>query len=175
MDVDWEVEIGGGAPVIEADWPGMADLRRYPELISEVDEASAFPPLANLLIQLNSNESPVWTSKCDLWELEPGGLAVYVDLIPHDENVFSEWRRVEGVCRALVRRMAAHDELESNAAITLVVRQATTEKADGFGVTAYFSSETVSAPDAATAVSDAMVAFSNAIRGTDPLEDPDQS
>jgi len=175
MDVDWEVEIGGGAPVIEAHWPGLIDLRGHPERIGEVTEASAYPPLADLLVRLNSFESPVWTSKCDVWEPEPGELAAYVDLIPRDGSVFSEWPRVEQLCRALVKGMVSLAELESAAAITLVVRQATTEKADGFGITAYFSAEAGSAPPATIAVAGAMVAFSNAIRGAAPLEAPDQS
>ena len=46
MEADWEVEIGGDAPVIEAQWPGLVDLRANPERICEIAEASAFPPLS---------------------------------------------------------------------------------------------------------------------------------
>ena len=54
MEADWEVEIGGDAPVIDAQWPGLVDLRANPERVCEIAEASAFPPLADLLLALNS-------------------------------------------------------------------------------------------------------------------------
>ncbi len=31
MEADWEFEVGGDAPVIEAHWPGFVDLRQNPE------------------------------------------------------------------------------------------------------------------------------------------------
>ena len=70
MEADWEVEVGGGAPVIEALWPGFVDLRLYPERIGEIQEAAGFPALAGLLRSLNGAGSSLWTAKCDLWEPE---------------------------------------------------------------------------------------------------------
>jgi hypothetical protein len=193
MEIDWEVEIGGGAPVIEADWPGFTNLRENPERIGEITEASAFPPLADLLLRLNSHTSPVWTPKCDVWQPEDGGLACYVDLIPRAESLFADWRRVEWFCRALVEQMTAHPapgaeaqagehrigiaqpESEGVATISFVVRQAITGRAEGYGITAYFSAGAESLPDVATVVADAMVAFSSAIRSTEFLEAPDKS
>ena len=49
MEADWEVEVGGGAPVIDALWAGFVDLRRQPERIEEIAEAGKFPALAPLL------------------------------------------------------------------------------------------------------------------------------
>jgi hypothetical protein len=164
MDIDWEVEIGGGAPVIEAHWPGFIDLRANPERITEIEEASAFPPLADLLLRLNSPNSPVWTSKCDIWNPEQAGLAIYIDLLPYNGIVFADWRRAEGLCRALVEQIngkGAHDESGDGATITLVVRQAVAGQAEGCGITVYFSAE--GAP-AESRIADAMVAFSNAIQ-----------
>jgi hypothetical protein len=172
MDIDWEVEIGGGAPVIDAHWQGFVDLRAHPERIGEIAEASQFPPLAALLIKLNSLTSPVWTSKCDAWVPETGGQACYVDLIPHDESVFAEWQRAEGFCRALVKQMIVYDNSENGETITLVVRQAIASQAEGFGVTAYFSADGTS-PD--SAMVRAMVAFSNAILSEAFLQPRDQS
>ena len=40
MEADWEVEVGGGAPVIEADWPGFVDLRGEPERVNEMEEVA---------------------------------------------------------------------------------------------------------------------------------------
>jgi hypothetical protein len=186
MDIDWEVEIGGGAPVIEALWPGFIDLRTHPERIGEIAETSAFAPLADLLISLNSPQSPIWTSKCDVWEPEPGGAACYVDLIPRHGSVFADWRCVERLCRALVKQMTtrnARDESDAagtdatiaDAPVSLVIRQAIAGQAEGYGITAYFSAGAESLPDAATVVANAMVAFSNAIRSAAFLDAPDQS
>jgi len=45
MEADWEVEIGRGAPVIDALWEGFVDLSMTPERINEIEEARDFPPL----------------------------------------------------------------------------------------------------------------------------------
>ena len=181
MEADWEVEVGGSAPVIEAHWPGFIDLRAQPARIGDIAEATAFPPLADLLLALNSVGSPVWTSKCDVWEPEPGALACYVDLLPLRGGVFTEWERAEAFCRVLVKRITPRaapaserqsgrhpilvggDGSGSASAITLIVRRAVTEQFEGFGVTAYFSADAQYSPDAATATATAMVVFSNSL------------
>ncbi len=181
MDADWEVEIGGGAPIIEAHWPGFVDLRRRPERIGEIAEVGNLSALADLLLKMNARPSPLWTSKCDVWIPEAGALACYVDLLPRDANAFSEWRNVERFCQKWARRLSAREgpeisasakihpiqiaghDAESEAAITLVVRQAITSQWEGFGITAYFSAGPSSVQVAEVAISAAMVAFSNAI------------
>ena len=106
MEADWEVEIGGGAPVIEAEWAGLVDLRSHPECIAEVAEAAAFPALAALLLALNAAHSPLWTSKCDVWEPEPAALACYIDMLPVEGRVFARWQQAEAFCREYVTRLA---------------------------------------------------------------------
>jgi hypothetical protein len=69
MEADWEIEVGGGAPVIEAFWPGFVDLRLHPERATQFSEAMEFPALAQALVALNGPASPVWTSKCDTWSI----------------------------------------------------------------------------------------------------------
>jgi hypothetical protein len=39
MEADWEFEVGGDAPVIEAPWPGFVDLRLHPERAWQLSEA----------------------------------------------------------------------------------------------------------------------------------------
>ena len=99
MEADWEIEVGGKAPVIEARWPGFVDLRLHPERASQFPEAAELPALAVALAMLNALASPVWTSKCDVWpvvdsaEFDPDELdappgcgahamGCYVDLLP---------------------------------------------------------------------------------------------
>jgi hypothetical protein len=173
MEADWEVEVGGGAPVIEAFWPGFVDLRRTPEGIGEIVEAAAFPPLAGLLRSLNAAASPLWTAKCDFWEPEadPAGfgacesssfvLACYVDLLPSAGLVFAEWRQAEAYCRAWVARLAS-DRLPE-CGIELIVRQAVAGPAEGYGVTAYLRAAGPDRSAAAASLAAALVAFADAI------------
>jgi hypothetical protein len=182
MDADWEVEIGGGAPVIEALWPGFVDLRRTPERLGEIVEAANFPALADLLRALNATGSPLWTAKCDLWETEPGelattesacdaeaavageqsfALACYVDLLPVEGQVFAQWTGAESFCRRWVDRLGALPLADCR--VDLVVRQAIAGAVEGFGITAYVGGTGRGRSAAAEALSAAMVAFANAI------------
>ena len=103
MEADWEVEIGGGAAVIEAEWPGFVDLRADAGRVVEIAEAAAFPPLAGLLLALNAAESPVWTSKCDLWEPEPGARAIYIDMLPREGRCLQSGSRPRPFAGSMLR------------------------------------------------------------------------
>jgi hypothetical protein len=176
MEADWEVEIGGGAPVIEALWPGFVDLRRHPERIAEIAEAAAFPPLARLLLALNAAGSPLWTAKCDLWEPVPeetpvdeatqAALACYVDLLPLEGTVFLHWQEAEAFCRDLAQRLAQISLPECR--VELVVRQAIAGQAEGFGFTAYLSAAGQNRSSAAEALGAALAAFAGAIPASQP-------
>jgi hypothetical protein len=168
MEADWEAEIGGGAPVIEAGGPGWIDLRKQPERVSEIAEAAGFAALGKLLTALNGPESPWWTSKCDLWQEETGELACYVDLLPVDGRVFGEWQQAESVCRAYVARLAGEPERRGSAedaevSVDLVIRAAVAGEAEGFGITAYLSAGSADPAEAAAALSAAMDAFADAL------------
>ena len=67
MEADWEFEIGGDAPVIEAHWTGFVDLRADPERAGDLAEALHLPGLADALARLNAMNSPVWTCKTDVF------------------------------------------------------------------------------------------------------------
>ena len=170
MDADWEVEVGGGAPVIEAFWPGFVDLRRSPERLGEIAEAAAFPALADLLRALNGSASPLWTAKCDVWEPagtpdaaagQTAGLACYVDLLPVEGQVFAQWTQAEGFCRAWIARLAPLPLPDCG--LELIVRQALAGAVEGFGVTAYLSGTGRDRSAAAEALSAALVAFAGAV------------
>jgi hypothetical protein len=161
VDADWEVEIGGGAPVIEALGPGWIDLRNHSERIDEVSEVAALPALGALLVALNGKDSPVWTSKCDVWEPEPEMLACYVDLLPVEGRVFADWRQAEAFCRECVGRLAGIEL--PNCSVELVVRAAIAGEAEGYGITAYLSSKDAGL-GAAGALAAGMAAFADALR-----------
>jgi hypothetical protein len=185
MEADWEVEVGGGAPVIDALWPGFVDLRSSPERIGEIAEAAAFPALASLLLKLNGAESPLWTAKCDLWEPETdelvGGetqvaLACYIDLLPFASRVFAQWSQAESFCREWVARLAPRTSSlaalnlcsqslasQPECRVDLIVRQAIAGETQGFGVTAYLSAAGADRTAAAEALKAVLAAFAGTI------------
>jgi len=180
--------MGGEAPIIDALWPGLVDLRRHPERIAEVAEAAAFEPLAVLLQRLNGPGSPLWTAKCDLWEPEPGEvsgpvaarvggthtvLASYIDLLPRRGQAFAEWREAARFCQEWVARLTPVPLASCRA--ELIVRQAIAGEADGFGVTAYISAEGTDRQAAAHALGAALAAFVFAIPPAVAPEEPIQS
>lgn len=192
MDADWEFEVGGGAPVIEAEWPGFVDLRRAPQRIAEIAEAAAFPPLAALLQRLNADGSPLWTAKCDLWEPQAevsaeassdrntearteasAALACYIDLLPRAGKVFAQPRQAEALCRDWIARLASTPtDHTPECRLDLVIRQAFAGPAEGFGITAYLSAKASDPALAASALAAALVAFADAILTTAAPENP---
>src|SRR5208283_2524934 len=73
MDADFSIELGREDPVLDFPWTdpdgklAYLDLKRHPELLAKVEEAQAFPELAEFLRTLNSPRSMVETAKCDAW------------------------------------------------------------------------------------------------------------
>jgi len=180
MEAEWEVEVGGGAPVIEALWPGFVDLRQQPERLAEIAEAAAFPPLAELLRTLNAADCPVWTAKCDVWETEPSEadeashagtsvlivLACYVDVLPRAGQVFAQWQQAEAFCRACVVRLAPTPL--PNCRVEFIIRQAIAGEAEGFGVTAYFSGAGRDRAAASQMLAAALATFADSILPATP-------
>lgn len=172
MEADWEVEVGGGAPVIDALWSGLdgaagfVDLRAHPERIGEIEEAVNCVPLAKLLLALNAAQSPVWTTKCDVWEQESGALAIYLDVLPLAGGVFAELRQAEDFCRHVVRQL---ESAENGAVgiVELVIRQAIAGEKDGFGVTVYLNAQSLEALAATLA------GFADTVAGWKPAANPD--
>jgi len=120
MEADWEVAIGGDAPVIEAAWAGLVDLRGNPERVLEITEAAAFPALADALVLLNQQLSPVWTAKCDLWmeldaaELDPFELDAEPEDLAHGAGGYIDLLSAnpaqplnDAFCRKLTKKLQA--------------------------------------------------------------------
>lgn len=150
MEADWEVEIGGDAPVIDACWKDLVDLRRTPELAAELPEARQFPALAGLLVQLNSESSPFRTSKCDVWspegfdpdeldaqrEDEKCAFACYIDLLPRRDLRWSSPEEAVAASRVICERL--HNEPLRCCRADLVIRQAhIAPDREDLGITAY--------------------------------------
>ena len=149
MEADWAVEIGAGAPIIEALWTGFVDLRFDPRLSSGallnraqgLAEATDLAGLAEALVRLNSLHSPVWTSKCDVWPVDAGEIdpyeleatpqeaqfaqACYLDLLPRNNKDDQQWTTLEMAvfsCRSLCDLL--HELPLSACRVDLVVRLA---------------------------------------------------
>jgi hypothetical protein len=185
MEADWEFELGPGetgvaAPVIDAAWTGLVDLRRSPELARKLPEAAAFPALAEALIRLNSAASPVWTAKCDYWprlgadEFDPDELdappgcvnramGCYIDLLPASDGQWPIPEVIEKVCRnwcGLLRAVPLRC-----CRVDLVIRRAvlSAERME-LGITVYLTACGASSAEAAQRLEAALVAFADAAR-----------
>ena len=151
MEADWAAEIGPRLDRIDAAWRGFIDLRRDPHAVDSVSEAASVPALRDALGLLNSSDSPVFTSKCDLWSLasdeldpfeydfRPGeasiGFASYIDLVARDPGLFASFDLHESWVRAAALRLRELPVASGRA--DLVIRAALDCEAAGFGVTLY--------------------------------------
>jgi hypothetical protein len=73
MDADFSIELGRDDPALDFPWSDLGgkfayfDLKRHPELLTSISEATAFPELAEFLRTVNSPKSTVESAKCDAW------------------------------------------------------------------------------------------------------------
>jgi hypothetical protein len=176
MEADWEFEVGGAAPIIEAHWPGFVDLREHPHQARELTEARQLPGLADALALLNATSSPVWTSKTDVFD--PGSLdtdeldatreeaqhviACYVDLLMRSDQQWSCQLQAERYCRALCERLRSV-QLRC-CRVDLVVRRALIElERYDLGATAYLTACGRSDGAARACLAECLEAFTAAI------------
>lgn len=194
MEADWEFEVGRNAecpadaglaaPVIEAHWPGFVDLRLVSARAWDLPETAQFPALAEALAKLNSADSPVWTSKCDLWpRLEPGefdadeldapsghaahAMGCYIDLLPKQNwpsphVAAADCKRVCDLLRAVPLRCCHAD---------LVVRRAfITPDHMELGITLYVTTCGESPEEAVQTFQAALTAFTDVLCAHSTLE-----
>jgi len=110
MDAEWSVAAAADDPVLIVPWSSSTDeagaerfeearvqhfidLRADPARIDDIPEAAHWPELRTALLQLNAANSPVFTAKCDAWELSEeerqldfgpvaNGIGAYIDILP---------------------------------------------------------------------------------------------
>ncbi len=176
MQADWEIEIGGDAPVIDACWAGFVDLRQFPNQAGELAEVQTFPALGDALISLNAEHSPVWTAKCDVWivdevdrfevdappEAAAHATACYVDLLPRSDQ---QWRfpaRAIASCKQLCANL--HGVPLRCCRADLVIRCALiAPEVSELGVTAYLTACGTSEHAARLQLELALAAFVDAV------------
>jgi hypothetical protein len=151
MEADWEFEIGGDAPVIEAYWPGFVNLRECPTRASDLAEVEMLPELAPTLLLLNAAESPVWTCKADVFvpgQIDPDelsgtaeesrfALACYIDMLMRSDQIWQSPSNAEKDCRKLCSQLR---KLPLRCCrVDMVIRRAHVGDAQGLGATVYFT------------------------------------
>jgi hypothetical protein len=186
MEADWEVEVGGDAPVIEAQWPGFVNLQLAPERAWDLPEAAGLPALAEALARLNAAASPVWTAKCDVWphleadafdscelDADPGcaahAMGCYIDLLPRSGQQWAlpalavaDCQLVCGLLSAVPLRCCRLDLVIRRAFLTLNLMD--------LGITAYLTSCGPSSAEADRVLQAALAAFTSALCGHSTLQ-----
>lgn len=151
METDWEFEIGGNAPVIAAYWEGFVDLRANPERAAQLSESRELPGLANALVILNAPNSPVWTSKTDVFipeQVDPDEMnasaddvayatACYIDLLQRTDRPWNNPLKAEQACRELCAGLR-QKRLEC-CRIDIVIRRAVAAGTNALGATVYLT------------------------------------
>ena len=173
MQADWEVEIGGDAPIIETQWPGFVDLRKQPEKAASLPESGQLPDLALALVRLN--HSALWTSKCDVWpvvefdrdELDAprqaaAAMACYIDLLPGDSELWPDPERAISWCRNLCAHLQGVP-LRSCRTDLVIRRAIAPPEQNALGITAYLTASGIDLSDACSRLQSAVAAFADAV------------
>jgi hypothetical protein len=187
MEADWEVEIGGDAPIIDACWDGFVDLRFDPRVRLEayliraqgLAESANVVGLAEALVQLNGRRSPVWTAKCDVWPVPDGDAldageldapwdeaahawACYVDLLPKSDQQWITAEMALRWCKTWCERLQAIPL--THCRVDLIVRRAMiTPDLMDHGITAYLTACGPSSESANAALGRTLATFAHTI------------
>jgi hypothetical protein len=174
MLADYSVELGRDDPALELPWASNEraadhpaschpaaryfDLKKSPELLRKIPEASAHPELGAFLARINAPKFPLATAKCDAWatreilpEEEIFGaeckFASYVDLVFTDEAARLSFEKHEALAQGLCRLLGHAPEIA--ASVEFVVRRCyyhpeeapagSADSESGFYLTAYVS------------------------------------
>jgi hypothetical protein len=193
VEADWEFEVGGDAPVIDALWPGFVDLRWTPQSVRDLrarvrslPETIQLPELASTLEMLNAEKSPVWTSKCDFWptlradEFDSDELdapvenfahasGCYIDLLPKGGLQWTTPQIAAASCSQWCIHMHAI-ALRSCRADLVVRRSLIAPDQMGFGVTAYITACGSTTEKAMQTLEEALAAFAGVLCAQSTLQ-----
>jgi hypothetical protein len=133
MLAEWEVECGAEDPVLVIPWKdpdgscAFVDLRANPYDFDHIPEAEQYPQLMQALRALNATRSPVFTAKCDVWQIDAEdrasllenldidcadvsvGIASYIDIVARERSRFTSFHQQEQLLRRLTRLACALD------------------------------------------------------------------
>jgi hypothetical protein len=153
MEADWGAEAGTDLPQIVVPWDGFVDLTLDPEAAAMLEETAERPALAQALRRLHASDSPLLTSKCDVWELTADeidpyefdcsgedaltGIASYIDVIARDPSLFCSFARHEAWAAILVRSLRELPIRNGRVDVTIRSAEAAIPFLTGFGITLY--------------------------------------
>jgi hypothetical protein len=156
VEADFAVELGTDDETLELPWaaddggPRYYDLKRQPELLLEIEEASRAPELAEFLAAMNSPANILETAKCDTWsstEINPEEdifgathkFCSYVDILFSQETSRSSFAEHEQFAKRITQLLKRVPEIP--AAVELLIRRcfyhAGDELREGFYITLY--------------------------------------
>jgi hypothetical protein len=156
VEADFAVELGAEDETLELPWaaddggPRYYDLKRQPELLLEVEEASRAPELAEFLAAMNSPAGILETAKCDTWsstDINPEEdifeathkFCSYVDIVFSDETSRCSFAEHEQIAKRIAQLLKRAPEIP--AAAELLIRRciyhAGDEIREGFYITLY--------------------------------------
>jgi hypothetical protein len=156
VEADFAVELGIDDETLELPWaaedggPRYYDLKRQPELLLNVEEASRAPELAEFLVAVNAPDGTLESAKCDTWlspEINPEeeifGAACkfcsYVDILFSQETQRYSFAEHEQFVKRITQLLKRVPEIP--AAVELLIRRAfyhaSDEIREGFYITLY--------------------------------------
>jgi hypothetical protein len=156
VEADFAIELGADDEVLEMPWAApdgslrYHDLKRYPELLREIQEVQRAPELGDFLVTANSRSGILESAKCDVWsseqihpEEEIFGSKVkfgcYVDLLFSPEFLRLSFEQHEKAVRRLTKILQEAPGLP--AAAEFLVRRCyyhhEQQVAEGFYITLY--------------------------------------
>lgn len=160
MMSEWTAECGMEDPFIDVPWSSgemhWVDLRNDPQAIDAISEADEHPALLSALRMLNGPRSPVFTSKCDAWEMDADELAAlradllleedvaaagfssYIDIVFRERSLFLRraqleqlLNRIDRMSRELPHSLAKLESVIRHSVVDLGTAQ------EGYAVTVY--------------------------------------
>jgi hypothetical protein len=154
MDADFSVELGAGDETLSVPWASedghlrYYDLKRQPEMLLYVNEASGHRELGEFLVTVNAPLSRLQTAKCDAWftrelneEEDIYGasckFASYVDLFFSDDEPRFSLERHEDLARRLATLLGRAPEI--SAAAEFIIRRCFYQTSGNEDATAGFS------------------------------------
>jgi hypothetical protein len=162
---DWSAECSSDDPVLVVPWSDPSDpsgnrrfidLRENPYDLDHLPEVEQHPPLMHALRALNASRSPVFTAKCDAWQLDaeqlndlranldvladdaPAGFSSYIDIVWRERSLFASYHQMEQMMHRLARHSSPLDH--PHAMLDCVIRPALvdlTGPQEGFAVSLY--------------------------------------
>jgi hypothetical protein len=188
---EWMAECGTDDPVLVVPWSSpdgvlhWIDLRDDPDALDAVSEADEYPALLAALRTLNGTRAPVFTAKCDAWQMDEdeleslrydlmldpevsaAGMMSYIDLVWKERAIFASRHRLEQMLYRLDR--LATELPHALAKLECVLRPAVVDLdgsvAEGFAVTLYVKATGVDEAEAALRWDQALRAVAALLRG----------